>query len=101
VKYSPPNSTITISAEKLSDKFVKAQVIDQGMGIPLEARERVFEAFHQLDREKGGTQGAGLGLSICYGLIEAHGGRIWVDDDHKGPGTTMSFTLPIAEDPKT
>lgn len=97
VRYSPKNTTITIQAEKLSDKFIKVQVIDQGVGIPPEARSRVFEAFQQLDREKGGTQGAGLGLSICQGLIEAHGGRIWVEDDHVGPGTTMSFTLPIAE----
>jgi PAS domain S-box-containing protein len=101
VKYSPQNTTIIIATEKLSDKFIKVRVIDEGMGIPPEARNQIFEAFHQLDREKGGTQGAGLGLSICYGLIEAHGGRIWVDDDHEGPGTTMSFTLPIAEDPKT
>ncbi len=100
VKYSPKNTTITISTEKLSDKFIKVRVIDEGMGIPSEARNQIFEAFHQLDREKGGTQGAGLGLSICYGLIEAHGGRIWVDDEHAGAGTTMSFTLPIAEDPK-
>jgi PAS domain S-box-containing protein len=97
VRYSPKNTTITITAEKLSNKFVKVRVIDQGVGIPPEARARVFEAFQQLDREKGGTQGAGLGLSICQGLIEAHGGRIWVDDDHVGPGTTMSFTVPIAE----
>jgi PAS domain S-box-containing protein len=101
VKYSPKNTTITIATEKLSDKFIKVRVVDEGMGIPTEARNQIFEAFHQLDREKGGTQGAGLGLSICHGLIEAHGGRIWVDDDHEGAGTTMSFTLPIAEDPRT
>ena len=95
VKYSPQNTTITVTTEKLSSEFVKICVIDEGIGIPHEARDRVFEAFQQLDREKGGTQGAGLGLSICKGLIEAHGGRIWVDD-HTGQGTTMSFTLPIA-----
>ncbi len=100
VKYSPKNTTITITTEKLSDKFIKVRVVDQGFGIPLEARNQIFEAFHQLDREKGGTQGAGLGLSICHGLIEAHGGRIWVDDDDQVVGTTLSFTLPIAEDPR-
>ena len=96
VKYSPQNTIITISAEKLSDQFIKVRVIDEGMGIPREASSHVFEAFQQLDREKAGTQGAGLGLAICRGLIEAHGGRIWVDD-HTGPGTTMSFTLPRAD----
>lgn len=95
VKYSPQNTTIIISVEKFSDRFIKVCVSDEGMGIPLEARVRVFEAFQQLDHEKGGTHGVGLGLAICRGLIEAHGGRIWVDD-HIGDGTTMSFTLPIA-----
>jgi len=95
VKYSPQNTTIIISVEKFSDQFIKVCVSDDGMGIPPESRNRVFEAFQQLDREKGGTHGVGLGLAICRGLIEAHGGRIWVDN-HIGDGTTMSFTLPIA-----
>lgn len=95
VKYSPPNTTITIIAEQFSEEFIKVSVVDEGMGIPPESRNQVFEAFKQLDRERGTTQGAGLGLSICQGLIEAHGGRIWVDE-HVGPGTTISFTLPIA-----
>jgi K+-sensing histidine kinase KdpD len=96
VKYSPENTTITTSIQKLSPKFVKVRVIDEGIGIPREEHSRVFEAFRQLDNEKAGVQGAGLGLAICRGLIEAHGGRIWVDD-HTGPGTTISFTLPIAD----
>lgn len=95
VKYSPHNTNITISAGKLSNQFIKVSVSDEGMGIPPEARNRVFEAFQQLDREQGEAHGVGLGLSICHGLIEAHGGRIWVDE-HIGDGTTMSFTLPIA-----
>ncbi len=49
---------------------------------------------NSLQRERSDSTGAGLGLAICRGLIEAHGGRIWVDD-HNGPGTTLSFTLPL------
>lgn len=94
VKYSPSHSKITVSTTKLSDRFIKVSVLDQGQGIPTEERHRVFEAFQQLEQEKGPTKGAGLGLAICRGLIEAHGGRIWVDE-HNGSGTTISFTLPV------
>jgi signal transduction histidine kinase len=96
VKYSPQNTTITIETEKLSSEHIKVSVVDEGMGIPREARSHVFEAFQQLDRDRVGTQGAGLGLAICRGLIEAHGGKIWVDE-HAGKGATISFTLPIAD----
>ena len=70
------------------------RVRDEGLGIPPEERNRVFEAFQQLGNTQ--TQGAGLGLAICRGLIEAHGGHIWVEDRASGPGTIMSFTLPTA-----
>jgi PAS domain S-box-containing protein len=99
VKYSPPHTTITISTARISDQFIQVRVLDEGPGIPPEARNRVFEAFQQLEREKDTTRGAGLGLAICRGLIEAHGGKIWVDEEHSGPGTTISFTLPIYQLP--
>ncbi len=95
VKYSPANSVITISASRLlAEPFIKVSIMDEGMGIPVAERNHVFEAFQQLERQKENTKGAGLGLAICRGLLEAHGAQIWVDD-HEGPGTTLSFTLPI------
>lgn len=97
VKYSPQNSQITVSAVWISEDFVKVSVSDQGFGIPPESRSRIFEPFQQLERERAGMKGAGLGLAICRGLIDAHGGRIWVDE-HEGQGTTISFTLPVALD---
>jgi K+-sensing histidine kinase KdpD len=92
VKYAPPATVITISAAAC-EASLQVNVSDEGPGIPLENRERVFEAFLQLENslhQQG--NGLGLGLAICKGLIEAHGGTIWVADTSSG--TTMSFTLP-------
>jgi PAS domain S-box-containing protein len=93
VKYAPPATAITISAAT-HEADLQVNVSDEGPGIPLENRERVFEAFLQLENslhQQG--NGLGLGLAICKGLIEAHGGMIWVADTSSG--TTMSFTLPM------
>lgn len=95
-KYSPPNTQIIISAHQTGD-MVQVDVADFGSGIPPQERSHVFEAFRQLE-DKGGnqTRGAGLGLAICKGLIEAQGGKIWIKDRSR-PGTTVSFTLSIYE----
>jgi PAS domain S-box-containing protein len=94
VKYSPEKTPIEICLFR-QDGFVQVDVADQGIGIPPEERPHVFEAFRQVERAEP-TKGAGLGLAICKGLIEAHGGRIWIQD--KNPGTTISLTLPLASD---
>lgn len=93
VKYSPEHTPITLSARQI-EGFVEVSVTDQGEGIPDQDREKVFEAFEQLET-KSHLTGVGLGLAICKGLVEAHGGRIWIEDRPE-PGTTVSFTLPIA-----
>ncbi|WP_413171500.1 PAS domain S-box protein [Anabaena azotica] len=94
IKFSPPNSTITINVEQQSD-FVLVQVTDQGQGIPTEKLETIFEKFQQVDasdsRSKGGT---GLGLAICRSIISQHGGRIWAEST-LGLGSTFLFTLPV------
>lgn len=93
VKYSPKGSTILIDVCK-DGAFVRVNVVDHGLGIPAATRAHVFEAFYQVERKSGGQVGAGLGLAICKGLIEAHGGKIWIEEKTE-PGTTVSFTLPI------
>ncbi|MFB8796217.1 MAG: GAF domain-containing protein [Microcoleus sp.] len=97
LKFSPPQSTIHLSAEIQTD-FVLFQVRDRGRGIPADKLELIFARFQQVDasdsREKGGT---GLGLSICQSIIERHGGKIWAESI-LGEGSTFFFTLPL---PKT
>ena len=72
------------------------EVIDTGPGIPLEEREKVFDKFRQLGsvqtRQQGGS---GLGLSIASGIVEAHGGKLWVDTGEDGQGSNFQFFIPI------
>ncbi len=92
-KYSPPGMLITVTA-RAEGEYVRVDVADQGPGIPPEERERVFEIFHRAStRTSRLDKGAGLGLAICQGLIQAHGGRIWVQD-RDAPGAVISFTVP-------
>ncbi len=95
VKFSPAQTTITVSAARIGGE-IQIDVSDQGPGIAPADRARIFEPFQQIDeRGVNRTKGAGLGLAICKGLVEAHGGHIWVQD-RPGPGATVSFTLPIS-----
>ena len=94
-KYSPADTQIALSAIA-RQKDIQVNVSDQGAGIALEDRQRVFEPFYRAEKEDGtvqSAQGVGLGLAICKSLIEAQGGSIWIQD-RPGPGTTLSFTLP-------
>ncbi len=99
-KFSPPGTLIQVTVRSV-DGRIQFDISDQGPGIPPEDRERIFEAFRQGRQEPGMiTKGAGLGLAIARGLIEAHHGRLWVQD-RPGPGVTFSFTLPAAPLPQT
>ncbi|MBI1956264.1 MAG: PAS domain-containing protein, partial [Acidobacteria bacterium] len=101
IKFSPAKGTVRIGAEMMQDnpRFVLLWVQDFGKGIPPEAQERIFEKFEQaestLTREH---QGSGLGLAICRGIVEGHGGRIWVKSE-PGKGSTFYLNLPVAHSP--
>lgn len=95
VKFAPPGTSVRLDAVT-NDAEVLVSVTDQGRGIPEDKLALIFEPFEQVDssdsREKGGT---GIGLAICRGIVERHGGRIWADSV-VGEGTTFHFTLPRA-----
>ena len=95
VKFSEDNTTITIEA-RAGDKEITVSVTDEGIGIPAELHQKIFERFFQGEGRKAGRRkGTGLGLAICKGIIEAHGGRIWVESK-PGRGSRFSFTVPAA-----
>jgi len=98
VKYAPDGGEVRIEAAAQNGE-VLVSVSDQGVGIPAEHLERVFERFHRVDSERTrGARGAGLGLSICQGIMQAQGGRIWAESDGPGRGSVLRFTLPRWED---
>ncbi|MEW6070095.1 MAG: ATP-binding protein, partial [Candidatus Thermoplasmatota archaeon] len=94
IKYTPDGGEIGVSVEDIG-KIARISVSDNGVGIPKSEQERIFERFYvpkgsSLRREPGRM---GLGLSIAKGIIEAHGGKIWVKSE-VGKGSTFYFTLP-------
>jgi len=94
-QYTPPGGRIEVSSLRAGQQVVTT-VTDTGIGIPQAEQGRIFERFYRVDaarsREAGGT---GLGLSIARHIVEAHGGRIWVDST-VGEGSRFHFSLPIA-----
>lgn len=94
VKFSPENSTISISAIQ-SDERLHVRVTNQGPPVPEEHLERIFDKFHRITLTEKVT-GTGLGLSICKGIVEAHGGKIWAENSSEG--FSFVFTIPLKGD---
>jgi signal transduction histidine kinase len=99
IKFSPRGGTITIEVADAGD-MIQLGVRDTGVGIPADKLDRVFDRFYQVDgsatRRFGG---AGLGLAIARRIVEAHGGRIWVESE-VGQGSAFRFTLPKTQAPR-
>jgi two-component system phosphate regulon sensor histidine kinase PhoR len=94
IKYGRPKGRVIVGARSVHEDIVEAWVADDGVGIPVEARDRIFERFYRVDkgrsREQGGT---GLGLSIVKHIVQAHGGEVRVESE-LGKGSCFYFTLP-------
>jgi two-component system sensor histidine kinase KdpD len=100
-KYSPAGSTIRIIASR-GDDMVHVAIEDMGQGIPANLRKRVFDKFFRAMRDGDITTrqpaGTGMGLAIAKGIVEAHGGRIWIEPGRDGKGTRVCFTLPLGDE---
>jgi two-component system sensor histidine kinase KdpD len=101
-KYSPQGSTIRITVRRSGDELIEMGVEDEGPGIPVDLRERVFDKFFRATRDGDVSNrqpsGTGMGLAIAKGIVEAHDGKIWIESGRNGKGTRVLFTLPIGDD---
>ena len=94
-RYTPPGTPVEVSASA-GDGHVLMEVADRGPGLAAGEAEKIFEKFYRGQSASG--RGAGLGLAICRGLVQAHGGRMWVDAREVG-GLAFRFTLPLIGTP--
>jgi PAS domain S-box-containing protein len=118
IKFSPEGGKVTVSVQ-VEDEEIQVAVSDEGIGIPAKALPHIFDKFFRVDSsDRREIQGAGLGLAICKGIVEAHRGRIWAESpstllrtgpstlpfdsaqdklrtDQEGVGTTVTFSLPM------
>ena len=97
-RHSSERSSIRVSA--VWQKYhVAISVTDEGKGIPVDRLRYLFRKFSRIDAgdQRGDLAGSGLGLSICRGIVEGHGGRIWAESDGPGLGARFTFTVPVVE----
>ncbi len=92
-KYSKEGSSVVVQAHRGGSEL-HISVADQGIGIPAGDLERVFDWMYRIEKRLPQEEGLGLGLSISKGLVQAHGGRIWMESE-EGKGSKCSFTLPL------
>lgn len=96
IRYTPPQSPIEIAVKRM-DGAILTSIADRGPGIPPYDLERIFDKFYRVSgakRRNSSVMGTGLGLAVCRGLVEAHGGRIWAENRPEG-GAIFRFTLPL------
>lgn len=96
LKFTPDGGTISINCGVEGESLCVA-VKDSGLGVPLEEQTKIFKRFHQLQKKQRSQHksGWGLGLPIAADIIHAHGGKIWVESEGNGKGSTFKFTLPL------
>ena len=100
VKYGPADQTITVGLDA-GDGKARIRVEDQGPGVPAADRERIWDRFWRLERDRGSAvAGTGIGLSVVRELVALHGGRAWAEEGRGGRGTRFVLELPLAAQPE-
>jgi signal transduction histidine kinase len=97
IKFTPPGRTITLKTHIHRSGATEEALLslaDEGVGIPEEEKEMIFESFRQSTRTNTGAGGTGLGLAICRNIIAAHHGRVWAENNAPGNGACFTFCLP-------
>jgi signal transduction histidine kinase len=98
IKYSPDGGEIILGARKEDDDTVTLWLKDEGMGIAPENLDKVFDKFYQVDRgDRRSSHGTGIGLALVREIVNAHGGRIWVEST-VGKGSIFHVSLPAAKE---
>src|SRR5205085_1242756 len=101
-KYAPANTRIRIAARRAADETMQVAIEDEGRGIPVALRERVFDKFFRATQDASSVTvnptGTGMGLAIARGIVEAHGGRIWIEAGSDGRGARVVFTVPVGDE---
>ncbi|PYS48808.1 MAG: hypothetical protein DMF68_12085 [Acidobacteria bacterium] len=101
-KYSQKGTAIRVRAKRGGNATIRLSVEDKGRGVPADLRDRVFDKFFRAIRDgnQSASQptGTGMGLAIARGIVEAHGGRIWIEDGSDNRGSCFVVTLPIGEE---
>jgi signal transduction histidine kinase len=96
LKFTAAGGRVCVDVEAAPDGFAHISVSDNGIGIPPAQHEAIFDKFHQIEPAMSGIrEGTGLGLAITKRLVEAHGGRIWLESE-PGLGSRFTFTLPLS-----
>ena len=100
VKYGPADQTITVGLES-GDGKARIRVEDQGLGVPAADRERIWDRFWRLERDRGSAvAGTGIGLSVVRELVALHGGRAWAEEGRGGTGARFVLELPLVGQPQ-
>jgi signal transduction histidine kinase len=111
IKYSPGGGAVRLSAQRIDrpspetlangHSWLQVTVRDHGLGLPRGTHTQIFERFYRIqDEARYSIRGTGLGLAICKEIIQSHGGAIWAESAGPGLGSTFSFTLPVADEPR-